>query len=92
MDNVPDDLRERVGLGDEIGKAGRGVSRGAGDEVGGDVDHDDAALALDEVQDVVWDVAGVRAEGFCAAVGEDWGRETAGPGRVRGSAEDVAHG
>lgn len=41
--------------------AGAGGGGGAGDEVWGEVDHDDGVCGLDEVEDVIGDVARVRA-------------------------------
>ena len=63
----------------------RGGGGGAGDEVGGEVDHDEGLCAFHEVQDGVGDVARVRAEGEGGAVAEYDGGGAAQP-FLRGAA------
>lgn len=83
-------MQRGVGF-EEFGKPTGLVGRNAGDEVGREIDHHNGVGALDQLQDVVGDVARMRAKCVCRAMAEqDWSRTAVE--LTRPASEDVEHG
>lgn len=79
VQDMSDDLVERGVGGDVCGQTVLIAGVDAGDEVGRKVDHDDCVTRLDELENVILDVARVRADAERGAVAVDDRRLTTFP-------------